>query len=162
MRSVALILLVCCVFSSSASAIECQSTPGSPKTGWWSWRDIEGRKCWFIKAGAMPPKSELHWPTNEKREVRSVETAPPVEATEQAPVSASQGDIKHPAPKGTLLPQFNTTRVTPVTATPLGLTDGQVDLLSGAPLSSMQVFGVARRRPANPDAFNARFTGKDH
>lgn len=159
MKSVALILFVCCSFcSSSASAIECQSTPGPPSTGWWSWRDIEGRKCWFIKAGAMPPKSDLHWPTKDKQEAASVEAASPVGRTGPEPLSPSQVEIENPARQATTLPQFNTARVKPITGAPLGLMNGHVDLMNGTPLSSMQTLG-ARRKPASADPFSARFTG---
>ncbi len=61
-------LLVCCSASTrSARAIECLTSPNQTERGWWSWREIDGRKCWYKKVGAVPPKSEFVWPDQRKR-----------------------------------------------------------------------------------------------
>ena len=60
-------LLVCCFASTrSAMAIECLTSPNQTERGWWSWREIDGRKCWYKKVGAVPPKSEFVWPDQPK------------------------------------------------------------------------------------------------
>jgi hypothetical protein len=72
MKQVGIILLFCgSVASSSAQAIECLSAPNRSESGWWSWREIDGRKCWYIKNGAVPPKSEFEWPEREKEAPRT-------------------------------------------------------------------------------------------
>src|SRR6516162_4774309 len=83
MKQAGIILLFCyCVASSSAQAIECLSAPNRSGSGWWSWREIDGRKCWFKKVGAMPPKSEFRWPQGAKE-------APPAAASAQQELSSA-------------------------------------------------------------------------
>jgi hypothetical protein len=165
MKSIVIIPFVCCCFgSSSAWAIDCLSAPGDPKSGWYSWREIEGRRCWFQKTGAMPPKSQLHWPAKVGQEARSIEPASPSkERIEPVVVPPPQADTTNrPEPKPQTLPQFKTARVKPATGASLRLGNGQVDLLNGASLSTMQALGGARQKPANlapADPFSARFTG---
>jgi hypothetical protein len=171
MKSVVAFALVCgCLGSSAAWAIDCLSSPGDPKTGYYSWRQIDGRKCWFRKTGAMPAKSQLHWPEKVEQEARPEEPASP--APSEPPASATQertGSIapppradvtmrpeaRQPAP-----PRFKMVRVKPATGATLRLGHG-FDLLSGVSLTGMQPFG-ARREPAGrapADPFGARFTG---
>jgi hypothetical protein len=77
MRSAVATILICCSLgSASAWAIDCQSAPGDPKTGWYSWREIDGRKCWFLKTGPMPPKSALRWPHKPVQETRPQPPSP--------------------------------------------------------------------------------------
>jgi hypothetical protein len=40
---------------------QCSVAAGS--TGYWSWRSIDGRKCWY-EGKPMLSKSELEWPAN--------------------------------------------------------------------------------------------------
>lgn len=55
---------------------QCIATP-SKTQGHWSWRLIDGRKCWY--AGKMViAKSSLRWPAAEPRQARAIE----VKATE--------------------------------------------------------------------------------
>jgi hypothetical protein len=63
----------------SARAIECVSAPNQ-SGGWWSWREINGRKCWYKKVGAVPPKSGFFWPEQAK------EAPPAEERVEQEPL----------------------------------------------------------------------------
>jgi hypothetical protein len=165
MKSVVIIILVCsCLGSSSAWAIDCLNAPGDPKSGWYSWRDIEGRRCWFKKTGAMPAKSQLNWPAKVREEARSIEPASPsTERTLPVTVPLPPADTTPvPEPKPPALPQFKTARVKPATGASLRLGNGQVDLLNGASLSTMHPLGGARQKPANlapADPFGARFTG---
>lgn len=150
------ILVCCCLDSSSAWAIDCLSAPGDPKSGWYSWREIEGRRCWFKKTGAMPTKSQLEWPAKLKQEVGSIEPAlavPPPRAD----------TTNRPEPEPQTLPQFQRVRVRPATGASLRLGNGQVNLLNGASLSTMHALGSARQKPANlapADPFSARFYGQ--
>jgi hypothetical protein len=165
MKTVVVLMFVCsyCLGSSSAWAIDCLSAPGDPKTGWYSWREIDGRKCWFQKTGAMPPKSQFRWPAKARQEARSVEPASPSkERAEPVVVALPPADTTNrPEPKPPTLPQFKTVRVRPATGASLRLENG-LDLMNGASLSAMQPLGAARRpaslAPAEP--FDARFTGR--
>jgi hypothetical protein len=165
MKNTIIIPLVCCCFgASSAWAIDCLSAPGDPKTGWYSWREIEGRRCWFKKTGAMPPKPQLRWVTTVEQEPRSLKPLPPSdERTEPIAVPPPQSDRKNrPEAESPPVPQFKTVRVKPSTAAPPYLGNDQVDLMSGATLSAMRPLAGARQRPprlAPTDQFNARFTG---
>src|SRR4029077_14398835 len=78
MRELATTLLVCCCIAcSSAQAIECLSAPEQSGSDWWSWREIDGRKCWYKKVGAVPPKSEFVWPEHAKEAPPAAEAAKP-------------------------------------------------------------------------------------
>ena len=46
---------------SSAHAIECSSELPAVRSGHWSYRVIEGRKCWYQGQNLLP-KSLLRWP----------------------------------------------------------------------------------------------------
>jgi hypothetical protein len=176
MRTVALIPVVCCwLAGSSAWAIDCMSAPGDPKTGWYAWREIEGRRCWFKKTGGMPPKSQLHWVAKAEREPPAREregepASPPPERP--APVAVpmavppAEADTAKPQPKAPTA-QFRTVRVRPATAASVrpgnGQVSDQIDLLNGTTLSSMPALGSARQKPARvapADAFDARFKGQ--
>jgi hypothetical protein len=151
-----LILVCCCLGGSSAWAIDCLSAPGDPKTGWYSWREIDGRKCWFLKAGAMPAKSQLHWPAKAGQDARSIAPVSPAdERTEpvaEAPPPADTTNRSEPSPPTSL--RFKTARVKPATAPSLHLGHG-LDLMNGASLTANTPPSLA---PADP--FHARFTGR--
>ena len=61
------VLLVACmaalapVGAANAKAMECSVARPSNATGYWSWRQIDGRKCWYL-GKTMVSKSLLHWP----------------------------------------------------------------------------------------------------
>jgi hypothetical protein len=161
--------LVCCLGSSSAWAIDCLSAAGNPKTGWYAWREIDGRKCWFRKTGAMPEKSELHWPAKVQEETRSGPPSSPspertVAVAVPPPPEADSTD--KPESKAAAPPQFfKTIRVRPATEAPIRLGNGQVDLMNGASVSAVPIIGSARQKPADPapgDPFAARFAGSSN
>jgi hypothetical protein len=45
----------------NAKAVECSVARGSHTQGYWSWRLIDGRKCWYA-GKTMISKSLLQWP----------------------------------------------------------------------------------------------------
>jgi hypothetical protein len=152
MKELATTLLVCCcVATSSAQAIECLSEPNRSESGWWSWREIDGRKCWYKKVGAVPPKSEFVWPEHAKE-------APPRREAAQAPSSP-------PTTEGmrTPLPRIEMARVKPVDLdNPIfRLADGRVGLMEGFSLSSLRGIGGAWEVPHHTgvrlDPFDARY-----
>jgi hypothetical protein len=73
--SAAIILLSMAAGNAADAAIPCQDTPGREQQGvYWSWREIDGKRCWFVGArGAMPPKSAFTWAKEE-----TVETDEPI------------------------------------------------------------------------------------
>jgi len=71
-RTAAAILLL---WTTAAPAeILCRDTAGEVGVHW-SWREIDGRRCWFKSRGAMPPKSELRWEKPQAREKIKEEAA---------------------------------------------------------------------------------------
>jgi hypothetical protein len=152
MRGLVTTLLVCCcAAASSAQAIECLSAPNQSGTGWWSWREIDGRKCWYKKVGPVPPKSEFVWPDQAKE-------APSAGDAAQPPSSM-------PATEGMTspLPRIEMARVKRVdlTAVNFRLGDGRVGLLEGFDLASFRGLGGAWEMPDHTgvplDTFDARY-----
>ena len=68
--SAAIILVSMAAASAADAAIRCQAAAGPDQRGvYWSWREIDGKRCWFISAGgAMPPKSAFTWAKEEPDE----------------------------------------------------------------------------------------------
>jgi hypothetical protein len=62
------------------AATLCQDAPGS-KGVHWSWRDIDGKRCWFKRVGPIPPKAELRWakPKAREQQVTTEVVAVPIE-----------------------------------------------------------------------------------
>jgi hypothetical protein len=75
--SAAIILMSIAAASAADAAIRCQAAAGRDQRGvYWSWREIDGKRCWFINAGgAMPPKSAFTWAKEEPVE-KNVSAAP--------------------------------------------------------------------------------------
>ena len=67
MKGIATAIVLMWMSSAGAAEIRCQDAPGREQNGvFWSWREIEGKRCWFLRAGrAMPPKSEFTWAKEE-------------------------------------------------------------------------------------------------
>jgi hypothetical protein len=55
-------------------AVECSARRGDGNAGYWSWREINGRVCWYVGRPGKP-KSELYW--------RTAPSEPPVQRTER-------------------------------------------------------------------------------
>ena len=79
-----LVLLAACIAAlapiggANAKAIECSvARPSSPQ-GYWSWRLIDGRKCWYV-GKTMISKSLLQWPA--KASVQAKADPKPVPVT---------------------------------------------------------------------------------
>ncbi len=164
--AVIVMLACCCLGGTSASAIDCLSAAGDPKTGWYSWREIDGRKCWFLKTGAMPAKSELRWPAKVRQEARAMEPLPPPERNTEPPVAvaavASSPVAVMPPPSNLNTSEespppsqlrFKTARVKPAAAPATRLGHG-LDLLNGVSL-----WGNSPANLAPADPFHARFVG---
>lgn len=64
--------------------------PSDPHGRWWSYRIIDGRKCWY-EGKPMLPKSSLEWPTETSKQVRSPEdvvAAKPTNVIEESQAEA--------------------------------------------------------------------------
>jgi hypothetical protein len=70
---------------STAQAIECASELPAVRSGHWSYRLIDGRKCWY-EGKAMLPKSSLRW----------ADKSPPAVQAESPPAD----QVKVPATDG--------------------------------------------------------------
>ena len=74
------VLLVACmaalapVGAANAKAMECSVARPSNATGYWSWRLIDGRKCWYA-GKTMISKSLLQWPAKASVQAKA-DTAP--------------------------------------------------------------------------------------
>jgi len=158
MKTLATTLLVCCCLaSSSARAIECLSAPDQSASVWWSWREIDGRKCWYKKVGAVPPKSEFVWPEQAKEAAPAAEAAQPA-----APTPTTEGMTSTP-PRMAAAPHIEIAPVKPVdlTAPNFRLGNGRVGLTDDFDLSSFRGIGGAWEVPDHIglalDSFDARY-----
>ena len=75
--SAAIILMTIVAGRAAHAAIRCEDAPGREQRGvYWSWREIDGKRCWFIRtSGAMPAKSAFTWVKEEPVE-KDVPAAP--------------------------------------------------------------------------------------
>ena len=130
----------CCCFTSSVQAIDCHSAPDHSESGWWSWREIDGRKCWYKKVGAVPPKSEFRWPDRDKE--------PPLT---QAPSQQQPTSMEPTEANAATSPQIEVVRVKPVKTKERNcrLGDGRVGLLEGSDLSGPRGIGGIWETPAD-------------
>ena len=58
----------------NAKAVECNVARPSSAHGYWSWRQIDGRKCWYA-GKTMISKSLLQWPAKTPVQAKA-DTAP--------------------------------------------------------------------------------------
>jgi hypothetical protein len=66
--------------TAAPAEILCRDKAGNESGAYWSWREIDGRRCWFKRHGAMPPKSELRWAKQETgREMKEESPSAPPE-----------------------------------------------------------------------------------
>jgi len=85
------VIAVLLALTTSAAAIECRSAPPKPAKEYWSWRQIDGRQCWYAGQPGLD-KAKLHWATNgvpPRPEPKPV-APPPVEAPLPAPAPPPQ------------------------------------------------------------------------
>jgi hypothetical protein len=47
-----------------AAVIECKAEPPSSRAGYWSWRIIDGKRCWYLGKPGLA-KSQLKWRRSE-------------------------------------------------------------------------------------------------
>jgi hypothetical protein len=76
----------------NAKAVECSAARPSNAQGYWSWRLIDGRKCWYL-GKTMISKSLLQWPA--KVSVQAKADPKPVPVT-VVPVTVVTGKLSDP------------------------------------------------------------------
>jgi hypothetical protein len=76
----------------NAKAVECSVARPSHPQGYWSWRLIDGRKCWY-PGTTMISKSLLQWPA--KVSVQAKADPKPVPVT-VVPVTVVTGNLSDP------------------------------------------------------------------
>jgi len=76
----------------NAKAVECSVARPSHPQGYWSWRLIDGRKCWY-PGKTMISKSMLQWPA--KVSVQAKADPKPVPVT-VVPVTVVTGNLSDP------------------------------------------------------------------
>jgi hypothetical protein len=93
-----LVLLAACIAAlvptggANAKAVECSVARPSNAQGYWSWRLIDGRKCWYL-GKTMISKSLLQWPA--KASVQAKADPKPVPVT-VVPVTVVTGKLSDP------------------------------------------------------------------
>jgi hypothetical protein len=76
----------------AAQAIQCSAAPSSSQQGYWFWRQIDGRKCWYV-GKTMISKSLLHWPA--ATPAKTASNAPMPARVTETPARVTE---KHGAP----------------------------------------------------------------
>jgi hypothetical protein len=91
------VLLLACmaalapVRAANAKAMECSvARPSSPQ-GYWSWRLIDGRKCWY-SGKAMISKSLLQWPAKVSGQAKADPKPVPVTVVPVTVVTETRSD----------------------------------------------------------------------
>jgi hypothetical protein len=62
MRAVVLVagVVMLADVSHGRDVMECSAMRGPTNAAYWAWRDVDGRKCWYVGRPGKP-KSELYW-----------------------------------------------------------------------------------------------------
>jgi hypothetical protein len=81
--------------TSEAAAIECSAERLQSGKGHWSWRMIDGKKCWYPGRPGMA-KDRLHWPaaTTETRARKALGSVPVVAAEPDTASDAVQPEAQ--------------------------------------------------------------------
>ncbi|WP_426529701.1 hypothetical protein [Bradyrhizobium sp. McL0615] len=75
----------------NAKAVECSVARGSHAQGYWSWRLIDGRKCWYL-GKTMISKSLLQWPAKVSVQAKADPKPVPVTVVPVTIVTGKLGD----------------------------------------------------------------------
>src|SRR3954452_22735668 len=84
-------VLLAAINSPARAAIECRAELPQSRTGHWSWRQIEGRKCWF-PGRANLDKAQLRWPTAAAAAAAAAARAPQPETATVGRSQRPEGD----------------------------------------------------------------------
>src|SRR5262245_53160826 len=86
MKRLGIAILLILMTTPSASAIECKTSPG--RDGHYSWRSIDGKRCWY-RGHVRLPKERLHWP-RPRLDYAPRTQAPPPRADSPVPSTTSE------------------------------------------------------------------------
>jgi hypothetical protein len=75
----------------NAKAVECSVARGSHTQGYWSWRLIDGRKCWYLGKATIS-KSLLQWPAKVSVQAKADPKPVPVTVVPVTVVTGKLGD----------------------------------------------------------------------
>ncbi len=98
------VLTVVLLFSAtSALAKQCSTERPSNARSYWSYRLIDGRKCWY-EGKPMLSKSELHWPASRTAQPNARREANVIPANDYNPLDAQAAisDERKPKPQANL------------------------------------------------------------
>jgi hypothetical protein len=129
------------VAGDAAQNVQCRTEPEG--SGRWTWRTVEGRKCWFVGARDTPRES-LHWPREQKRESPDdVANATAAPAADHAPIRVRTVEIAASDSAATEHPEDAEIDSLDVAAEPSGLADAHpwqlVNLEAGGDLEFLAV-----------------------
>jgi hypothetical protein len=71
--------------------VECSVARGSHTQGYWSWRLIDGRKCWYLGKATIS-KSLLQWPAKVSVQAKADPKPVPVTVVPVTVVTGKLGD----------------------------------------------------------------------
>ena len=77
--------------ASHAQAIECSADLPTARSGYWSYRIVDGRKCWY-EGRRMISKSLLHWSKPSSKVAPAKDTRPKI-ANAQAKITNAQAKM---------------------------------------------------------------------
>jgi hypothetical protein len=95
---VALAVMTAAVFigtAHGAAVTQCRMAPDRADRQWWSWRRIEGKRCWY-RGRPGRDRAALRWepaPVKAEPELAAVSVAPPVMAVPDLPVVPVQQQL---------------------------------------------------------------------
>ena len=83
MRLACLVLVMTTTAAAAADLTVCQASKGTMRE-YWSWREIDGKKCWFVGRPGSKAKTQLRWEsTNNNRPIARRPEIPPSSQSEQ-------------------------------------------------------------------------------
>ena len=87
-----------------ANAVECRSHAGDTRESHWTWRNIDGRRCWYKGRRALP-KTSLHWSSKKEMDPRvpAKKTAPAYRAQVVDPRELNEIDKLAPPVSGPII-----------------------------------------------------------
>ena len=88
---------IICLFwiamATDAAAYECHASLPAERAGYWSWRQVEGRKCWY-RGPRVVSKRSLHWPAAVTSPVTTGTNSPSPQASAPPPIDPDERDAE--------------------------------------------------------------------
>jgi hypothetical protein len=109
---VRIVIVAACMSMTCSAYAAAPCHTGKDGDGYWSWREIDGRRCWY-RGKPGKPKAELYWQAAPKRTATPARPAPAPPAPASSPVVDLHVTPAIPAPTADML------RAQPMTETVL-------------------------------------------